>query len=82
MTRGGGGQASEAGIHGYDRGIVSTACSRSTPCWATDTVRHAPVGTVTLVQGGGGNNTLVVQGDTRAAPAGRCCCSATSQTTA
>ena len=42
----------------------------------TYTVRHAPVGTVTLVQGGGGNNTLVVQERPWAAPAGRCCCSA------
>ena len=61
-------QASEAGIHGYDRGIVFHGVQSVNTMLGqgddTYTVRHAPVGTVTLVQGGGGNNTLVVQGDT------------------
>ena len=61
-------QASEAGIHGYDRGIVFHGVQSVNTMLGqgddTYTVRHAPVGTVTLVQGGGGNNTLVVQGET------------------
>ena len=73
-------QASEAGIHGYDRGIVFHGVQSVNTMLGqgddTYTVRHAPVGTVTLVQGGGGNNTLVVQEIPWAAPAGRCCCSA------
>ena len=73
-------QASEAGIHGYDRGIVFHGVQSVNTMLGqgddTYTVRHAPVGTVTLVQGGGGNNTLVVRERPWAAPAGRCCCSA------
>ncbi|CAJ49553.1 putative secreted calcium-binding protein, partial [Bordetella avium 197N] len=59
---------SEAGVHAYDRGIVFHGVqSVNTLLGQGDdsyTVRHAPAGTVTLVQGGGGNNTLVVAGTT------------------
>jgi Ca2+-binding RTX toxin-like protein len=62
-------QTGHAGAtHLYDQGVVFHGVeSVNTMLGAGDdtyTVKHATVGTVTLVQGGGGNNLLVAQGDT------------------
>ncbi len=72
-------QASEAGLHAYDRGIVfhgvqsvNTMLGQGNDVF---TVRHAPAGTVTLVQGGGGDNMLVAEGGTVGGLIVRCCCS-------
>ncbi|MGE8672033.1 MAG: beta strand repeat-containing protein [Achromobacter kerstersii] len=61
-------QTSQAGTHVFDRGIVFHGVQSVNTMLGqgddTYTVRHATVGTVTLVQGGGGNNLLVAEGNT------------------
>ncbi|EFF74850.1 type I secretion target GGXGXDXXX repeat (2 copies), partial [Achromobacter piechaudii ATCC 43553] len=61
-------QTSAAGTHVFDRGIVFHGVQSVNTMLGqgddTYTVRHATVGTVTLVQGGGGNNLLVAEGAT------------------
>lgn len=56
------------GGYRYDQGVlfhglqsVNTMLGQGDDTW---TVRHAPEGTVTLVQGGGGNNRLIAEGST------------------
>ncbi|MDF8362245.1 beta strand repeat-containing protein [Achromobacter anxifer] len=61
-------QTGKEGTHVYDRGIVFHGVQSVNTMLGqgddTYTVRHATVGTVTLVQGGGGNNLLVAEGST------------------
>ena len=61
-------QTGQAGTHVYDRGIIFHGVQSVNTMLGqgddTYTVRHATVGTVTLVQGGGGNNLLVAEGNT------------------
>ncbi|WP_412778660.1 hypothetical protein, partial [Bordetella trematum] len=56
------------GSFSHDRGVVFHGIQSVNTMLGqgddTFTVRHAPVGTVTLVQGGGGNNRLVAEGST------------------
>uniref|UniRef100_UPI001C52AC87 calcium-binding protein n=1 Tax=Alcaligenes xylosoxydans xylosoxydans TaxID=85698 RepID=UPI001C52AC87 len=58
----------QAGVHLYDRGVIFHGVQSVNTMLGqgddTYTVRHATVGTVTLVQGGGGNNLLVAEGGT------------------
>ncbi|MBC9906853.1 beta strand repeat-containing protein, partial [Achromobacter xylosoxidans] len=58
----------QAGTHVYDRGVIFHGVQSVNTMLGqgddTYTVRHATVGTVTLVQGGGGNNLLVAEGGT------------------
>ncbi|CAB3624324.1 hypothetical protein LMG3431_00001 [Achromobacter pestifer] len=61
-------QSGQGGTHVYDRGVIFHGVQSVNTMLGqgddTYTVRHATVGTVTLVQGGGGNNLLVAEGNT------------------